>query len=345
MTTTNIWGNVLRGVAFGDAWGDPNEFDSITRLLKENNGLGPDLPAKLRITDDTQMTLYLAKALNDSWGQDPDQVRAAIRKEFLTYARDPQNFRAPGTTVMGSLGRLRSGAHWHRTTNRGSDGSGSVMRTSPCAFLPEDRWVGITAYAAALTHGNANSIAAAILNVAMLRLLIQNRINPAAGHLLEVARQHAVNPELHGLMDTGDWLEGFEVDLTKGFANLVELIDLALAKLPELQENPWAGRKSDPSLVVADSEWRGGGWRGPEALVIAMLAIDMFPGDEWLALRRSVVTDGDSDTIGAVAGGLIGAMEPDTFMFAWKEDASRFEDIYQEWIEQADSYAMAGVTV
>jgi len=337
-----MWGNVLRGVAFGDAWGDPNEFDSITMLLKENHGLGPDLPAHLRITDDTQMTLYLAKALNDSWGKSPDEVRAAIRKEFLTYGADPENYRAPGTTVMGSLGRLRSGMHWMRATSKGSDGSGSVMRTSPCAFLPEDRWVGITAYAAAITHGTPNAIAAAILDVAMLKLAMTGKTK--AGSLLKDARLACQEAEVLGLTDTGEWLEGFEVNLQEGFDELVRLIDIALAKLPKLQKDPWQDESADPSLVISDSKWRGGGWRAHETLVIAMLAIDMIPKDEWMALRRAVVTDGDSDTIGAVTGALLGALHPDEFMLAWKEWGSNFEKIYQEWIEDADHYQVAQVT-
>ena len=49
------FGNVLKGVAIGDAWGDPNEFRSI-KAITQDNPMGPDLPDELRITDDTQMT-------------------------------------------------------------------------------------------------------------------------------------------------------------------------------------------------------------------------------------------------------------------------------------------------
>lgn len=343
ITTQAPWGNVLRGVAFGDSWGYPNEFQSIDGLLKKGviPGLGPDLPDRLRITDDTQMTLYLAKALNDSWGADMVTVKQAIAANFKTYQHDPQNNRAPGTTVMGSLGRLSSsGLNWKDATSPSSDGSGTVMRTSPCAFLPEDRWVGITAFAAAITHGTANAIAAAILNVAILRNIMAGRVQ--AGGLLAHAQFLCDNFEATG-NETGEWLEGYKVDLEAGFAELARLIEGALKVLPLLQKNPW-DRNSDPSLHVGGSTHGGGGWRGHETLVIALLAIDMFvdndgdTSDCWMALRRSVTTDGDSDTIGAVTGGLLGAAYPGEFYAGWNDYSSQFEKIYVTWIEEADSY-------
>jgi hypothetical protein len=114
--------------------------------------------------------------------------------------------------------------------------------------------------------------------------------------------------------------------------------------LPALRENPWEGRKSDPSVHIG-----GGGWRAHETLVIALLAVDMFPGDGWEGLRRSVVSDGDSDTIGAVAGGLVGAAYPGLFIDAWYGEGKvlfpplreRFEPRYAAWIEEADQYALA----
>ncbi len=92
MTT---WQNVIRGVAIGDSWGDPLEFQSIKSLTHKNK-MGPDLPKELRITDDTQMTLYLASALDETRDGTMDEVKAAILKAFLEYDSDPDNNRAPG---------------------------------------------------------------------------------------------------------------------------------------------------------------------------------------------------------------------------------------------------------
>lgn len=332
--TSQFWSNIVRGVALGDAWGDPNEFSPIEALTR-HNPQGPEMPDELRITDDTQMTLYLAKALAETWGQDMATVKAAIAGQFKTYQRDPDNNRAPGMTVMSSLGRLdRDGLNWQRATSSTSDGSGTVMRTSPCAFLPEDRWVGVTAYAAAITHGTANAIAAAILNVAILRDLMAGKAAP--GSLVRHAINFCENTPAD-FQSVDEWLEGFmpRAQLIEGFQELVWLLKEIRLNLLTSKVNPWY-IESDPS------HWAnmGGGWRSHETLVIALACVDMLPGDPMAALRRSVTTDGDSDTIGAVAGGLLGAAFPGFFLKLWNEGlAQRFERRYREEIEQeADTY-------
>lgn len=341
---TTLFGDIVRGVAFGDAWGDPTEFSRIASITK-NDPKGPELPEQLRITDDTQMTLFLADALdlvhNDL--DDEFEVKLAIQEAFLAYYKDSDTMsRAPGSTVMGSLGALSRSADWTKATNNHSDGSGTVMRTSPTALLPEDKWVGITAFAAAVTHGTANAIAAAILDVAILRELMDGQIGP--GELLERALVLARNPQTHGLLEVGTWLDDYSIPggLLSGFDELARLVDLALDQLPALEADPWA-LDSDPSnlsaVFGAGIAYNGAGWRAHETLVVALLAVDMLPTDPWEGLRRAAVTNGDSDTIGAVAGALLGAAWPGFFTDKWTEFADRFESRYVAWIEnEADDY-------
>lgn len=322
--------NVLMGVAIGDSYGSPNEFRTITSLTRDNP-MGPELPDKLIITDDTQMTLYLAHSLQQAWGHcDMTEIKEGIQQDFLTYYHDPLNTRAPGATVMSSLGRLNQGYPWQKATSPSSDGSGTVMRTSACAFLPADQWVGITAYAAALTHGSANAIAAAILEVALLRDLLNERVR--FGHLIERALRLA-QLTIEGktkFLDVGKWLEGYEIPggLRRGFKELARLLENGLKVLPDLRKDPWA-LGSDPSTQFG----MGGGWRGQETLVAALLAIDMLPNDPWMALRRAVTIDGDADTVGAVAGALLGAGGAQ-----WPDVLDRFEPVYQQWITKASDY-------
>ncbi len=331
---TTIWKNVIRGVATGDAWGDPVEFRKIADITR-TNVRGPDMPDRMRITDDTQMTLFLADALDLTQDDSVADVQEAIQKAFLAYRVDPDSgSRAPGMTVMGSLGQLATGKTWQEATNPGSDGSGTVMRTSPVAFVADDRWVGVAAFQAAVTHGSANGIAAAILNVAVLRAIMAGKVLP--GYAVDTARLMASDPARFGLLDVGPWLDGYDVDIAPGFTELARLLDIAAKALPELRANPWK-LDSDPSLKIG-----GGGWRAHETLVIALLAADMFPSEPWEALRRSVASDGDSDTIGAVTGGILGAQYPDVFVEAWPHIRERFEDRYVRWIEnEADDYVFA----
>lgn len=340
MTTT--FGDVIRAVAVGDAWGDPTEFRRIADITK-NDKRGPELPQRLRITDDTQMSLYLASALDEA-GPDATvkQTQDAIIAAFLEYYDDPDTpSRAPGGTVMGSLGRIDRGKSWQQGTNKTSDGSGTVMRTSPTAFLSEDRWVGVTAFAAAVTHGAANAIAAAILDVAVLRRIMAGKAAP--GQLVREALIMADHAQEYGLLDVGEWIDGYEVPggLQSGFDELARLLKEALNVLPSLQADPWA-LESDPSdQEFFQAGYQGAGWRGHHTLVVALMAIDMIPNDPWDALRRAAVTTGDSDTIGAVAGALLAAsglrIYPSTFV--------RLEQRYQNWIEEADSYVFVAEPV
>jgi ADP-ribosylglycohydrolase len=332
-------GNVLKGVAIGDSWGDKNEFVMSIERLTDNgkNPMGPELPKNLHVTDDTQMSLFLATALEAARGQDMAMTKEVIQQSYLNYYNDRlanDGTRAPGGTVMGSLYRLNQGLSWQEATNPGSDGSGTVMRTSPCAFLPDDgEWVGITAFAAAVTHGHPNAIAAAILNVALLKELLRGDLQ--FGNLTERALTLAQDAHRYGLTDVGEdkWLEGYEVPggLQSGFDFMVKILVKAIKHLPALKADPWA-MTSDPSRepIVAN-----GGWRAPFTLTIALLSIDMLADDPWLALRRSVTTEGDSDTIGSVAGALIGAGG-----FEWDDVdvLPRLEPEYQSWINEAEDY-------
>ena len=82
------WTNVIRGVAIGDAWGDPVEFRRITEITR-TNARGPEMPNRMRVTDDTQMSLFLADALDESVGASIADTQAAIEKAFLAYHGDP----------------------------------------------------------------------------------------------------------------------------------------------------------------------------------------------------------------------------------------------------------------
>jgi ADP-ribosylglycohydrolase len=333
MTTT--FGSVVRGVAIGDAWGNPIEFQQLASIVS-TNPKGPEQPKgknAMWITDDTQMTLYLADALDLTRNDDIPDVKRAIMDAFREYKRDPEfsHGRAPGGTVSGSLSALGSGYNWKAATNKNSDGSGTAMRTHATAFLPEDRWVGATAFAAAVTHGSPNAIAAAILQAAVLRDIMAGLI--PAGGLVEDALYLAQNADTLGLTATGTWLEDFEVDLLEGFDELARLLVIAKENLPAFTEDPWAFESSPSDLIG------GGGWRGHETVVIAFLSVDMIPNDPMDALRRSIVGSGDSDTVGAVTGALLGALSPGLFVAEWEKSVENFEPRYVRWIEQeADDY-------
>lgn len=106
------------------------------------------------ISDDTQMTLALHDALVEvSDFADIPAVTDSIVRHFIAWELDPENFRAPGMTCMGSLANLRGGAKWYDPDGAyKSAGCGAVMRLVPAAFAPEPYWRGLTALQAVITH-------------------------------------------------------------------------------------------------------------------------------------------------------------------------------------------------
>lgn len=322
--TNPVWGNVLRGVAIGDAWGNPNEFYGIGQLTARDRR-GVDAPEFLEVTDDTQMTLYLARALNGAAGQPTAVTQKSIGEQFLAYLHDPDFAgRAPGVTVTNSLRRLERGVSWQDATDTYSDGCGTVMRVTPAAFAPG--YVGVAAFSAAITHGTANGIAAAILNAELIQVA-KNSGTRVAGHLSEIALDMSRRPADYGLLDTGDWLDGFPVALDAGFDALAQrFVTTTAALYGGYADDPW---QFDPCIAG------GEGWRAHECLATAVLCVDAFPHDAWQALRRAVNTNGDSDSIGAVAGGLLGALHGEF----WPDGTlDRLEPRYQAEIAEAAQF-------
>ena len=327
---TAKWADVLRGCAYGDAWGNTNEFQPYSALVRRG-AYGPELPTKLVITDDTQMTLALARAIDTAGTDDPDSLRATIIEEFVTWRSDPDNNRAPGNTCMSATAKLARGADWTAATVVGSDGCGTVMRTSPAAFLPENLWRPVAAWQAATTHGKASGIAASVVTTAVLREAAKGFIQPgkALGYAIELCTHPALR---HGV---GEWLAGHpqaptpadaDTFLAEGMREVETILHRAHSAVEAFQDNPWA---EDPC------RYGGEGWRAQETLATALLCIDALPHDPVLALRRATVTGGDSDSIAAVAGAILGALHTDPWPAEW---ATRLEPRYRDWITAAEHY-------
>jgi ADP-ribosylglycohydrolase len=327
-----IWSSVLRGCAYGDAWGNRNEFQSYS-MLTYDDPRGRDLPSHLVVTDDTQMTLSLARALNGAGRKSADQLRADIITEFVLWRDETDSSRVPGQTCLQATANLASGLPWTAATVARSDGCGTVMRVSPAAFLPEGLWQPVAAWQAALTHGAAAGIATCLLAAAIIRRAAGGQIVPD-GRVTTAALELASDPSLR--TNVASWLVGHPLAATgadlaqfidDGLATVCDCLRAAQAAVPKFRSDPWG---DDPCA------WAGQGWRAQENLATALLCIDALPGEPVEALRRATVTGGDSDSIAAVAGAILGALSRD----AWPQDwFDRLEARYRGWIAEAESYS------
>lgn len=112
------------------------------------------------VSDDTQMTPALHDALVEVTAFDNiPAVTDSIVRHLIKWELDPDNFRAPGLTCMGSLANLRGGANWYDAGGaRKSAGCGAVMRLVHAAFAPEPSFSG-----GEITHKHPRAIVPALL--------------------------------------------------------------------------------------------------------------------------------------------------------------------------------------
>lgn len=327
MTT---WRDTLYGVAYGDAWGAPHEFDSYEVITERHGPTGPDFPQHALITDDTQMTLSLADALHLTQGWVLAGVQDEVVRQYLSWLQDPDNTsdRAPGNTCLSALESIESGEPWYVASVMRSKGSGTVMRTAAAAQLDDANWRPVAAFQSAVTHGHPAATVACLVMTALLRDARDVGAGNLLTHAIDLVQSPATTSGVTEVLDPLLTLR--DVDPTEYLTHgrevvLARLLD-ARSAYGALHRNPWS---SDLCAFV------GHGWVAEETLAVALLATDLMDSDPVMALRRAIMTGGDSDTIGAVAGALIGASHDDPWPQHWKQ---RLEQRYSAWLERASLY-------
>ncbi len=306
----------LLGGAVGDAFGYEVEFDHWPQIKKRFGAKGIEKPAvhdgKIRVSDDTQMTLFTLEGLVRSKQaveqHDIPTVVEGIRLAYLdwlyTQGEQPNGWKpvgkiakdsrlrrrqAPGTTCLAAL-RAGGRGSPEKPIND-SKGCGGVMRVAPLGLL--QKWqpteaAELAARAAALTHGQPSGYLSAAAMAAIVRLTLD-----------------AVDPE-----DAARRAKGI-VSNWKGVQETTHKIDAAL----EAAQRP----DGDPRI---DLSRLGEGWVGEEALSVGLysaLTGRSFPEVLSIAANHS----GDSDSTASIAGQLYGG---------WKGLA----DLPNKWIRKLD---------
>ncbi len=295
----------LLGGAIGDALGYPIEFQRTPQILArfgdrapERLGYGGDIAL---VSDDTQMTLFVAEGLLRSRGLDREgaaQTRAMALLAWLTTqgvpverAIGPSRLideprlharRAPGNTCLSALAALaRPGVPVPtvaRPPQNDSKGCGAVMRAAPFGLVAPTREAAfdLARDDGVITHAHPSGY----LSGAYLAALIW-----------DVAR----GATLHDALPHADALLARE----PGCHEVVRAVALAVGLASDA---PTRG-----PLAIENIEALGGGWVGEEALSIGLACALAFGGRVESALWRAVAHSGDSDSTGAIAGNLIGA--------------------------------------
>lgn len=289
----------LLGGACGDALGAPVEFHSAREIEAEYgpSGIADFAPAYGRvgaITDDTQMTLFTAEGLTGAFrehgapdaGQITEAVHAALLRWLMTQTGRPGNAaadgllavpglwaqRAPGNTCLSALAAARVG----RPAINDSKGCGAVMRMAPVGFLVVAGW-------------NIESV-------------------------FELGRRlgHLTHAHPSGYLSSGGIAA--IIGLVLEGASLPDAVERTLAILEDYPDHEETsailrrtlrfGSEGDGNIAAVGP---GGGWVGEEALAIAVCACLRYPAAD-SAIVAAVNHDGDSDSTGAIAGNIAGAL-------------------------------------
>ncbi|MFF2344132.1 ADP-ribosylglycohydrolase family protein [Pseudarthrobacter sp. NPDC058119] len=313
---SRIHGSLLGG-ALGDALGYAVQSDSIAGIRERFGAQGltgfEDLEGPGRFSDDTQLTLYtvdgLVEALewaNSGVGAD---VNACLWLAYLRWlatqgwdagpsAPAPQprwidgnevlrQRRRPDKECLSGLATGEMGTAM-RPVNPEAKGTGTVMRSAPFGLVPHitpDAVYKLSADAAALTHGHpAARQSAGIFSLLIHRLVSGEGLREAAaGVSAHAAALPDVVPELPERLEAA-----------------LRLAEEAVAGPEELLQALGGGRTAEEALAVALYAVIATARAGEaEAQPVAHFRDAML-----VAVNHS----GASDTTGALAGNILGAL-------------------------------------
>ncbi|GGY09158.1 ADP-ribosylglycohydrolase family protein [Streptomyces djakartensis] len=296
----------LTGLALGDALGYPTEFNDVPTIVATH---GPwremPLPEPARVSDDTQMTLALGRAVRTAMDRGPltpAGLLGPLREEFVAWYESPENNRAPGRTCLTACSLLKDESRpWQDASQIHSKGCGADMRVAPLGLvqgLSDEQRAGAAQLQSALTHGHPTALAASDLTAHAVRLLAQGA-EPAG--LVGLLRSYALD-------NRGRYHERWLGDLWRRAGDprperfIARGWDECLAVLDRLEQAVrTVSPETDPCLAT------GEGWIAEEALATGLLCFLLFPGEPLTALRRAACTAGDSDSIACLAGAFAGS--------------------------------------
>ncbi|MFX0052780.1 MAG: ADP-ribosylglycohydrolase family protein [Candidatus Hermodarchaeota archaeon] len=306
------------GLALGDSLGMPIEFDSLDTIHAKYGLSGvTSLSASAQFTDDTEMTLAVTRALirlttvERILKTDPDEIGIIFAEEFIEWMKNP-GF-APGNTCMSSVYNLkRNGvSSWKTSGKNNSKGCGTVMRAAPIGIwfaeaIKEElkyqtgpvhqKLIEISSIQSRITHGHQSATASAL-----------------AGSYAVSLAYHDISPR----------------EIIEPINTLCSSIHPDFqASLKQLQEVIAADQKGEFDSEAEAIETLGQGWVAEEAFVMALYSVIKHPTDFIACLTTAVNHSGDSDSVGCIAGSIIGTLNGiDSMPIKWIEQLQEHQRV------------------
>jgi len=287
----NAFEGSILGLAVGDALGFPVEFYQRHEIFNKfgSEGITGFVESSLQssaqslesgrhpagtYSDDTQMTLAVARALIQRGNSSFESLMRSMGKLFVEWSRSPDNDRAPGRTCLQGCENLSRGVAWREAGIRNSKGCGSAMRVAPIGLYfwrDHQRLLEVARASSLLTHGHDAAIEGAAAAALMVALAMEKKTPSQTYDIL--MRECAPHSE----------------DLKT-----------CLSKLPALL-------RADPGEALSNMGL-GEGWVAEEAVASALYCHWKYPFDFKKAVLTAANTDGDSDSIACITGGVSGAL-------------------------------------
>lgn len=344
----NLVRGSLIGGAAGDALGYAVEFDRYSEIIANYGPSGITeyelVNGVAEISDDTQMTLFTANGLLmgltrrymrgigcapeyyvDSAYQDwydtqtksyksvmsQDDKDYSSRHTWLSALPELYACRAPGNTCLSAIREMKKG----RTPQNNSKGCGGVMRVAPwplfCACHEvryEMEEIDVAGgETARLTHKHPLGWMPAIVMTHIIYRIVKDGGFEGLDKVAAVKRFTAIVNEALQLLpslvvrnNVSDVTWEQEKPIGEVFHNAVERQRELIERALFLAENELSDVENINRL--------GEGWVGEETLAIAIYAVARHIDSFEKVLIAAVNHDGDSDSTGAVAGNIIGAI-------------------------------------
>ncbi len=275
VTISKVRGTLF-GVAIGDALGAPNEGKPRWKLVEHPvSSLEPhnDRPAGT-VTDDTDLTLALARSILATGTIDPDDL-------VPRFIEASKNTVAGGWATEQAVGRLERRAAWW-LAGTPSAGNGAAMRAAPIGlFFEEPAEIRRAAFLQAIiTHRDRSAAASAIVNALFVGWLARG--GPATADAL-------------------DWL-----------ADAISGLEVPLASRHQRRKhNTVAGLVREAADYVGEPEkaferFRTGAFV-LETLPSTLVVFLSYPDDPEEALLTAAHAGDDTDTLASMVGGWVGA--------------------------------------
>ncbi|MCB9849656.1 MAG: ADP-ribosylglycohydrolase family protein [Phycisphaerales bacterium] len=267
----------MLGLAIGDALGFPVEFLSLKSIRSRFGSEGiTDLHPFARypagtFTDDTQMSLALARAILKKGNAAEHEFLTEVAREFVTWSRSPENTRAPGNTCMAACSELAADCSWRAPGNNNSKGCGTAMRSAPIGLAwhgDDDRIIRLASRTSELTHGHPCATAGSVA-MALLTSWALDGMEPR---------------------DMYDRLVVATAPISRTFAAKLRQVPNVLDDAP-----------------ASAYEELGDAWIAEEAVACALYAFWRTPSDYRQTVIAAANMDGDSDSAACIAGAISGA--------------------------------------